>query len=72
MPCMAPVGTPPAVVARLNAVVNNALQQKEFVDKLRASGAEAYGGTAAAYGSFLQSEQIRWRSVIQQAGVTPQ
>lgn len=69
---VAPAGTPAAIVTRLNAVVNQALQQKEFLDKLRASGAEAYGGTPAAYGSFLQSEQIRWKSVIHQAGVAPQ
>lgn len=69
---VAPAGTPPAIVAKLNAVVNKALQQKEFVEKLRASGAEVYGGTPAAYGSFLQSELTRWKSVIQQAGVSPQ
>ena len=69
---VAPVGTPAAVVARLNAVVNKALQQKEFVDKLRASGAEPYGGTSEAYGAYLTSELARWKLVVQQAGVAPQ
>jgi tripartite-type tricarboxylate transporter receptor subunit TctC len=69
---VAPAGTSPEIVDKLNAVVNHALRQKDFVDKLRASGAEVYGGTPAAYGSFLQSEQVRWKGVIRQAGITPQ
>ena len=69
---VAPAGTSPEIVNKLNAVVNQALKQKDFVEKLRASGAEFYGGTPAAYGSFLQSEQARWKGVIQQAGISPQ
>lgn len=65
-------GTPPAVVARLNAAVNAVLKQKDFVARLRATGAEPYGGTAEAYGAYLKSETARWKTVVQQAGVTPQ
>ncbi|MCL1960842.1 MAG: tripartite tricarboxylate transporter substrate binding protein [Desulfovibrionaceae bacterium] len=69
---VAPAGTPSEIVNKLNAVVNHAIGQKEFVEKLRAIGAQAYGGTPAAYGSFLLSEQVRWKAVIEQAGVAPQ
>ena len=69
---VAPAGTAPEIVAKLNAVVNNALKRKDFVEKLNAMGAEAYGGSPAAYGAFLQSEQVRWKGVIQQAGLLPQ
>lgn len=69
---MAPAGTPPAVVARLNAVVNNAVGQNAFQERLRAGGAESYGGTAAAYGAFLQSEQTRLSDVIKRAGIEKQ
>jgi tripartite-type tricarboxylate transporter receptor subunit TctC len=69
---VAPAGTPPAIVARLNAAVNHALEQPDFLSRLRANGAEPYGGTAAAYGAYLKSEMDRWKAVIQQAGVTPQ
>ena len=65
-------GTAPAIVERLNAAVNAALGQKEFVAKLRATGTETYGGSSEAYGAYLKSETARWRSVVQQAGVTPQ
>ena len=69
---VAPAGTPRAVVMRLNDVVNKALQQKDLTDKLRASGAVSYGGTPEAYGAYLKSELARWKTVIDQAGVTPQ
>lgn len=67
-----PAGTPNAIVARLNGAVNNALQQKEFREKLTASGTEPYGGTPEEYGAYLKSELVRWKTVIQRAGVQPQ
>lgn len=69
---VAPAGTPRAIVTRLNAVINKSLQQKDFLEKLYANGAEPYGGTPEAYGSYLKSELARWKLVIQQAGVTAQ
>jgi len=67
-----PAGTPPAIVARLNAAVNGAIAQKEFVDKMHATGAEIYGGTPDEYATYLRSELARWKGVIQAAGVQPQ
>jgi len=69
---VAPAGTPPEIVDKLNTVVNHAIGQQKFVDKLHALGAEVYGGTPAAYGAFLLSEQARWKAVTQQAGIVPQ
>lgn len=69
---VAPAGTPAEVVTKINTAVNNAIKRKDFVETLTAMGAETYGGTAAAYGAFLQSEQIRWKAVTQQAGIVPQ
>ncbi|WP_038212897.1 Bug family tripartite tricarboxylate transporter substrate binding protein [Xenophilus azovorans] len=69
---VAAAGTPPAAVARLNESVNKALRNPRFVERLRAAGAEPYGGTAAAYGAYLASESVRWKAVIERAGVQPQ
>jgi len=67
-----PAGTPPAIVARLNAAVNGAIAQKDFVDRLHATGAEIYGGTPDEYAAYLRTELARWKGVIQAAGVQPQ
>jgi tripartite-type tricarboxylate transporter receptor subunit TctC len=69
---VAPAGTPAEVITKLNTAVNNAIKRKDFVETLTAMGAETYGGTAAAYGAFLQTEQTRWKAVTQQAGIVPQ
>jgi tripartite-type tricarboxylate transporter receptor subunit TctC len=69
---VAPAGTAPEIVGKLNATVNRILARKDFQEKLAAGGAEAYGGTSAAYGEYLRSEMLRWRVVIHRAGVTPQ
>lgn len=69
---VAPAGTPPAVVAKLNAAVNGALAQPAFQEKMRAMGVEMYGGTPAEYAAFLASETKRLGEAIQRAGVPKQ
>ena len=69
---VAPAGTPPAIVAKLNAAVNGALAQPAFQEKMRAMGVEMYGGTPAEYGAFLASEAKRLGDAIQRAGVPKQ
>jgi len=69
---VAPAGTPPAIVAKLNAAVNSALAQPAFQEKMRAMGVEMYGGTPAEYAAFLVSETKRLGDAIQQAGVPKQ
>ncbi|WP_295531111.1 tripartite tricarboxylate transporter substrate binding protein [uncultured Pseudacidovorax sp.] len=64
--------TPRGIVERLNASVNNALKSPQFLARLKAAGAEPYGGTSADYGAYLASESKRWRGVIERAGVQPQ
>lgn len=69
---VAPAGTPADIVAKLNAAVNKSIAQKEFADKMRAVGAEIYGGTPDEYAAYLRTELARWKAVIQAAGVVPQ
>lgn len=69
---MVPAGTSPVIVERLNAAANALLKQEDFVAKLRATGAEPYGGTPQAYRAYLEAEIAKWRAVIEQAGVQPQ
>ncbi len=69
---VAPAGTPPAIVAKLNAAVNTALSQPAFQEKMRAMGVEMNGGTPAEYAAFLASETKRLSEAIQQAGVPKQ
>ncbi|OZI30279.1 ABC transporter substrate-binding protein [Bordetella genomosp. 10] len=60
----APKGTPPAVIAKLNATVNAVLP--ELKDKMIAEGADPVGGSAADFGKFTHAEQRKWSALIKQ------
>ena len=67
---MVPAGTPAAVVQRLNAEVNKALQSADMRDKLAVQGAEPLGSTPEEYGAYMRKELARWATVVKATGVT--
>jgi tripartite-type tricarboxylate transporter receptor subunit TctC len=67
---LAPAGTPPAVVTRLNTALNGALKTKEVRDKFEASAFEAFSTTPEEAGKFIASEQTRFTKLIKTRGIT--
>jgi len=66
---LAPAGTPPAVVAKLNAEVNRALATPEVRQRLAAEGGEALGGgSPEQFASFLKAEHSKWGRVVKESG----
>jgi tripartite-type tricarboxylate transporter receptor subunit TctC len=66
---LAPAGTPPEIVNRLNGEINAALKHPEVEKRLVALGAELDPGTPQAFGKYLEADMNRWASVIKQAGI---
>ena len=66
---LAPAKTPPAVVAKLNKAVDDALNDPEVHDKLVKSGATPVGGTPEALGAFMKSEYEKWGKVVAERGI---
>ena len=66
---LAPAGTPPEIVNKLNAEINSALKHPDVQKKLVALGAELDPGTPQAFGKFLEADMNRWAAVIKQAGI---
>jgi tripartite-type tricarboxylate transporter receptor subunit TctC len=62
-------GTPPAVVARLNAAVNKALGTEKLRDSFAKVGTDVGGGTPEEFGALVRSETVRWTKVIKDAGI---
>jgi tripartite-type tricarboxylate transporter receptor subunit TctC len=60
----APAGTPPAIVAKLQATLVDAMRQPETQARLAAVGAEAIGSTPAQLARHLDEELKRWEKVI--------
>ena len=62
-------GTPPDVVAKLNAEFNAALQVPEVREKLGATGMIPVGGTPEQFTTHIRSEMARWERVIRTRGI---
>ena len=69
---VAPARTPAAVIALLNAEIARALQTPALKARLDAEGAEAAPTTPEAFGALIASEIVRWKPVIEQAGMRPE
>jgi tripartite-type tricarboxylate transporter receptor subunit TctC len=67
---LAPAGTPPAVVARLNAALRDALQTKEVREKFDAAAFEAFITSPDDAGKFIASEQTRFAKLIKARHIT--
>ncbi len=66
---LAPAGTPPAAVARLNETVVAALRQPEVTERLTAAGFTIDASTPAELGQTIGTELARWRQVVRDAGI---
>jgi tripartite-type tricarboxylate transporter receptor subunit TctC len=69
---MAPARTPPAIVAKLNAAINQALHTPEVVAAAARLSAELKGGTPEEFGAFLARERIKWSEVVRLSGIKVQ
>jgi tripartite-type tricarboxylate transporter receptor subunit TctC len=64
----APAGTPAAIVAKLNAAINDGLRAPESKATLAKFSAIADTGTPADFGAFLAHEIPRWAELVKLAG----
>jgi len=69
---LAPAGTPPDVVRRLNEAIVAELGVPAIRDKMLAAGLEPAPGTPQAFDETLKREHARWAAVIKAAGIKPQ
>jgi tripartite-type tricarboxylate transporter receptor subunit TctC len=68
----APAGTPPDVVARLNAAINAAAAAKDLQDKFQAIGFAIDPGTPEALARRNAAETTKWAKAIRDAKIEPQ
>jgi tripartite-type tricarboxylate transporter receptor subunit TctC len=66
---MAPIKTPRAIVARLNAAVDKILAGTELKTRFLNSGLEARGGSPEVFAQFIEEEIMRYASVVKLAKV---
>lgn len=66
---VAPAGTPPEVVARLNAEITGALNDEANKTAMRNLGVEPAPSTPEAFEAYIRSESQKWSRVIKAANI---
>jgi tripartite-type tricarboxylate transporter receptor subunit TctC len=66
----APPKTPAAIVAKLNAGINEVLRQPDTAEHLRGMNMTPIGGAADGIKAFIKDETERWGDVIRAAKIT--
>ena len=67
-----PRGMPPAVVAKLNTVINEVIADEAVKERLTIAGAVVRSSTSEAFGSYIKAELVRWNKVRETAGIPQQ
>jgi tripartite-type tricarboxylate transporter receptor subunit TctC len=69
---LAPAGTPPDVVAKLNAAIVAALQTPAVAERLAGVGVDAAPGTPAELEAWVRKDIERYRRIIALTGAKPE
>ncbi len=65
---LAPAGTPPAIVAKLNTEIGKWLATPEAQEKLRSQGASPAGGSPEDFAKHIAAETTKWAKVVKDSG----
>jgi tripartite-type tricarboxylate transporter receptor subunit TctC len=66
---VAPAGTPPAIIDKLNAALRESLAPPQTRELLANLGAEIKIGTPAEFGKLLADELAQWTAIAKAANI---
>ena len=67
---LAPAGTSPDIVNRVQQAVAKALGTPEVKEKMQAQGAIPSGNTPAQFTRLIADEHVKWAKVVKDSGAT--
>jgi tripartite-type tricarboxylate transporter receptor subunit TctC len=67
---LVPAKTSPEIIAKLNAVIVDALKAPDLRESFEKQGLEPRGSTPAEFGAFIGSETDKWGKIIRAAGIS--
>lgn len=68
----APAGTPAKVMKKLEGAAAAAMKDPALIKRLQGLGADIMPESGSAYGKLVADEAIRWKKVVQAAGLKPE
>ena len=66
---MAPAGTPPDIVARYSATINEIMREPHVIETAATQGIVTRGGTPDELAAFLARDIAVWQQVMKEAGI---
>ncbi len=69
---VAPAGTPPAIIDKLNKEITAIMQSPEMQKQLENEGLEFISMTPAEFGTFMEKELAKWGRVVKEGGIKAQ
>jgi tripartite-type tricarboxylate transporter receptor subunit TctC len=66
---LAPLGTPPAIIAQLNQTTNDALKSAAMKEPLARLGAQARGGSPDDLARHMKAEHEKWGPIVARLGL---
>ena len=67
-----PAGLPPEVVTKVNAAINQIVNDPETKKRLSILGFDAFSGTPQDFAGFVDQQLTLWKKLIQDAGIKPE
>lgn len=68
----APAKTPADIINRINKSVNTYLADKDMIDRMRKLGSDPVGGSPADMAKLIADENVKWKKVVDFAGLKPE
>jgi tripartite-type tricarboxylate transporter receptor subunit TctC len=68
---LAPLGTPPAIIAKLQEHALKALSAPDVTERLTAQGYQTVGNTPQEFTQTINTEIARWKTVVKTARIKP-
>ena len=66
---LAPAGTPPDIIAKVNAAINDTLRSPEMKEAMAKLGMDTKIGSPQDYAKFIAEEIPRWNAVVKSTGI---
>jgi tripartite-type tricarboxylate transporter receptor subunit TctC len=66
---LAPMGTPPAIVNKLNREIVRIVHLPDVTEKMESDGSEPVGSTPEQFAAHIKAEVEKWRDLIQKTGI---
>ncbi len=66
----APAKTPPEVIRKINAEINDIISQADTKEKLISVGFEPYTGTPVEFSQYLKLETAKWAQIVKSTKIT--